>query len=80
MDKQLSEYFKKFELEPHLSLKRYLDGSEKQLLIDEQLNRLGTAFILQHNLFSKIAQQLEHFISKTHETLIKLSKFQSREK
>lgn len=80
MDKQLTEYFKKFELEPHMSLKKYLEGSEKQLLIDEQLNRQGNAFVLQHNQFGRMAQQLENFISKTHEALIKLSKFQSGEK
>jgi hypothetical protein len=49
-----------------MSLKKYLEGSEKQLLIDEQLNRQGNAFVLQHNQFGRMAQQLENFISKTH--------------
>lgn len=52
-------------------------GSEKQLLIDEQLNKLGNVFVSNHNLLCSISKSFEQFISKTHEALIKISKLQS---
>ena len=54
-------------------------GSEKQLLIDEQLNKLGNVFVSNHNLLCSISKSFEQFISKTHEALIKISKLQSGE-
>jgi hypothetical protein len=57
-----------------------LSASEKQLLIDEQLNKLGNIFVNNHNQLLSISKAMEQFISKSHETLVKLSKLQSSER
>jgi hypothetical protein len=80
IDKQLTQYFQRFESEPYNSLKQQLTGSEKQLLIDEQLNKLGTVFVMNHNQLCSISRSFEQFISKTHETLVKISKLQAGER
>lgn len=77
IDKQISQYLQLFQNEPYNLLKEQLGGSEKQLLIDQQLNKLGNTFINNHNQFLSISKAMEAFISKTHETLVKLSKLQS---
>ena len=79
VDNQLTQYFQQFEVEPYSSLRTQLMGSEKQLLIDEQLNKLGNVFVSNHNLLYSISKSFEQFISKTHEALIKISKLQSGE-
>jgi hypothetical protein len=48
VDKQLTEYLRIFEAEPYSAVKQLLVGSGQQLLIDDQLNKLGKTFIGGH--------------------------------
>jgi hypothetical protein len=55
VDRQLTEYLRMFEGEPYCSVKQLLVGSEQQLLIDEQLNKLGRIFMTGHSQLVNLA-------------------------
>lgn len=73
VDRQISEYLRLFEAEPYSSVRTQLQGAEKQLLIDEQLNKLGRVFNSGHAHIQALAAPLEKFISLTHEACAKLT-------
>jgi len=58
VDKQLSEYLRAFEQEPYSAVKQLLLGSEQQLLIDDQLNKLGRTFIGGHTQLVGLAASM----------------------
>lgn len=49
---------KLFEKEPYKTVKTLLEGSQQNLLIDDQLNKLGKIFIKNHSEMVKIGQSL----------------------
>jgi hypothetical protein len=80
IDKQLAEYNNKFEKYPYHDLLVLLESSKQNLLIDDQLNKIGRIFIVNHNQIVSISKEFEQFISKTHEGCMKLGKIQSDNK
>ena len=62
-----------FEKEPYKTIRQLFDGAQQQLLIDDQLNKLGRIFVKNHNELVCFGQYMEPFISKTHEACSKLS-------
>ena len=66
IDKNITEYLKAFESEPYKTIRQLFDGAQQQLLIDDQLNKLGKLFIKNHRELERIGVSLEGFISKSH--------------
>ena len=73
VDKNTTDYLKLFEKEPYKTIRQLFDGAQQNLLIDDQLNKLGRLFVKNHKELVSFGQYLEPFISKTHETCSKLS-------
>jgi len=48
VDKNTTDYLKIFEKEPYKTIKQLFDGAQQNLLIDDQLNKLGRIFVKNH--------------------------------
>ena len=66
VDKNTTDYLRLFEQEPYTTIRQLFDGAQQQLLIDDQLNKLGKMFVKNHKELVSFGQFLEPFISKTH--------------
>ena len=48
VDKNTTDYLRLFEQEPYSTIRQLFDGAQQQLLIDDQLNKLGKMFVKNH--------------------------------